>query len=355
MARRLRRRAAEEPPAAQSVVVVEAAAESLPLDDASFDTVVCTLVLCSVDDPAAGRGGGGPGAAPGRLAALPRARARRRGEPRPLAGPPRAAVGLVRCRMSPQPGDGANARRLGAGARAARAGTDAEGAVHRSAADHRHGGQAGGRSGRATACASSFPWSCPPGPCRCWWSRSRVPIVAAFAIAPQFGLAVGALAAGTLIVVAARTRYDEPIEVAPRRDDRYRLLVVASRELSAPEPVEQLADLAEAGARALGVAADPELVVLAPAVSSALDRWASDVAEARAGAQRRLAVSVAALLKAGLEARGAVGDADAVQAIEDELRGFPAQEVAVLRGPGIGAAELEEIRRRLDRPVRELG
>jgi ubiquinone/menaquinone biosynthesis C-methylase UbiE len=51
MARRLRGRLAEEPPLAHSVVVVEAAAESLPFDAASFDTAVCTLVLCSVDDP----------------------------------------------------------------------------------------------------------------------------------------------------------------------------------------------------------------------------------------------------------------------------------------------------------------
>ena len=33
--------------------MVEAGAERLPFDDASFDTVVCTLVLCTVGDPAA--------------------------------------------------------------------------------------------------------------------------------------------------------------------------------------------------------------------------------------------------------------------------------------------------------------
>lgn len=52
MARRLRDKLAGAPPA-PSYEVVEAGAERLPFDDASFDTVVCTLVLCTVGDPAA--------------------------------------------------------------------------------------------------------------------------------------------------------------------------------------------------------------------------------------------------------------------------------------------------------------
>jgi SAM-dependent methyltransferase len=50
MARRLRGRVAERPPAAP-VEVLEVGAESLPVEDASFDTVVSTLVLCTVDHP----------------------------------------------------------------------------------------------------------------------------------------------------------------------------------------------------------------------------------------------------------------------------------------------------------------
>jgi ubiquinone/menaquinone biosynthesis C-methylase UbiE len=34
-----------------SAKVIDAPAESLPLEEASIDTVVCTLVLCTVDDP----------------------------------------------------------------------------------------------------------------------------------------------------------------------------------------------------------------------------------------------------------------------------------------------------------------
>jgi SAM-dependent methyltransferase len=51
MARRLRDRVDAEPPAPSWVEVVETPAESLPFDDASFDTAVATLVFCTVEDP----------------------------------------------------------------------------------------------------------------------------------------------------------------------------------------------------------------------------------------------------------------------------------------------------------------
>ena len=54
MARRLRERAAALPHNAPPVEVVAAPAERLPFPDGSFDTVVSTLVLCTVSDlPAA--------------------------------------------------------------------------------------------------------------------------------------------------------------------------------------------------------------------------------------------------------------------------------------------------------------
>jgi ubiquinone/menaquinone biosynthesis C-methylase UbiE len=56
MARRLRDRIAAEPPRPGSVEVVETPAESLPFDDASFDTVVATLVFCTVEDPSRAAG-----------------------------------------------------------------------------------------------------------------------------------------------------------------------------------------------------------------------------------------------------------------------------------------------------------
>jgi ubiquinone/menaquinone biosynthesis C-methylase UbiE len=49
MARHLRRAAAEHP-SRVPVEVLEAPAQALPVPDASVDTLVCTLVLCSVTD-----------------------------------------------------------------------------------------------------------------------------------------------------------------------------------------------------------------------------------------------------------------------------------------------------------------
>jgi SAM-dependent methyltransferase len=51
MARRLREQLESDPPAPPRVEVIEAPAEDLPFDDGSFDTVVSTLVFCTVEDP----------------------------------------------------------------------------------------------------------------------------------------------------------------------------------------------------------------------------------------------------------------------------------------------------------------
>lgn len=180
------------------------------------------------------------------------------------------------------------------------------------------------------------------------------PSVAAFSlVGPQLGLAVGALTVAVVIVLAARARFDEEIEVAATTDRRYRLLVVTPGPLDDPNLVERIAAIASEGESVFG-GGPAELRVVVPARSSRLDRWATDLEPARAAAGRALAVTLGALGVAGLDAGGRIGDGDAIQAIEDELRRFSAREVVLVDGPGLGLGEVEEVRRRLDRPVRGL-
>lgn len=180
-----------------------------------------------------------------------------------------------------------------------------------------------------------------------------VPSIAAFSlVGPQLGMAVGALTIAVVVGLAARAAYEEEIEVAPAPDARYRMLLVVGDPLEDPHATGQIAELAHEGSgRASG---EPEVRVLAPVHLSRLDRWASDVTGARDEAQRALALSLATLAAAGLEATGKVGDADPLQAIEDELRSFSAAEVVLAAGRGLGQGQVVELRRRLDRPVREL-
>ena len=170
-----------------------------------------------------------------------------------------------------------------------------------------------------------------------------VPLVAAFARGgPGAGPAGGAVAA--ILVLAARARYDEEIEVAPAPDDEEGgVLAVVTVPVEDDAAVEAIRR-----ARGGGRGERPEVLVLAPALNSRLSTWASDLKGARVRAQERLAVSLA---KAGIEARGQVGDSDSVQATEDVLRSFPAREVVFVTDESEGGDSVNEIRRRLDRPV----
>jgi hypothetical protein len=183
-----------------------------------------------------------------------------------------------------------------------------------------------------------------------------VPIVAAFAlVGPEAGLAVGAIAAATILVLAARARFDEPIEVASPPADRFTMLVVLTSPLEDPGLAGAIEEMAAAGARATRPRAErrPEVLVLAPATNTAVAHWLSDLRQARFDAQRRLTLSLATLAAGDFDARGEVGDSDTVQAVEDTLRTFGAQEVVVVTAPG-GNGDVAQIRRRLDRPVRVL-
>lgn len=180
------------------------------------------------------------------------------------------------------------------------------------------------------------------------------PPIAGFALAgPMVGLALGAVAAATVVAIAARAPYDEAIEVGASPGVHYMLMVVAIDAVEDPRTAVAIAEIARAGATDAGPDCDPELMVVAPSLNTRVAHWLSDLRKARGDAQRRLAVSLGSLAAAGLDAQGQVGDTDPVQAVEDALHTFPAQELVFVTGHDHDT-EVQEVRRRLDRPVRVL-
>jgi len=173
-----------------------------------------------------------------------------------------------------------------------------------------------------------------------------VPTVAAFMLGgPGVGVAIGAFAGLGLVVVAIRQRPEGPIVSADRRDAKHHVLIVAAGGVEDPADVARITRIA-------GIAADDgdedEVRVLVPARIGFLDRWASDVEDARHRAQQRLVMTVAALAKAGVAAEARVGDEDIVQAVEDQLQSYPATEVVLVSGEGDEAEEAAgELRSRL--------
>src|SRR4029079_14926448 len=113
------------------------------------------------------------------------------------------------------------------------------------------------------------------------------------------------------------------------------LLLVVAGAIEEPSAVRELT--AAAGLEPGGAA---EVRVLSPPRIRFLDRWTSDVGPARDEAQRNLVATVAALAKDGIEAEARGGDEDYVQAVEDQLRTYAADEVVLVSS---GPAASEEV------------
>lgn len=102
-----------------------------------------------------------------------------------------------------------------------------------------------------------------------------------------------------------------------------------------------------------------ELDVLSPVMASRLHHWAGDVDRERKEARVRLEASLAWAVEQGLVAKGEVGDADAMGAIEDELRDFGADEVVIVTHPSertswLANRMLSHLKNQLEVPVREI-
>jgi hypothetical protein len=126
---------------------------------------------------------------------------------------------------------------------------------------------------------------------------------------------------------ARARRYERPPKTAPRPHaaGERRILVIANETVGGntlrSAILERSRDVRE------------EVLVVTPALNSPLRHWVSDEDGARAAAQQRLERSLAQLAEAGVGARGEIGDGDPVQAIEDALRTFGADEIIISTHP----------------------
>jgi hypothetical protein len=131
-----------------------------------------------------------------------------------------------------------------------------------------------------------------------------------------------------LIWFFRRESQEQPPATAPVHrgaEDERRILVVANETVVGRALREAVEDAAEGYRTAV--------LVVSPALNSPLRHWTSDEDQARAAADERLRRSVAELERIGIDARGEVGDADPVQAIEDALRTFGADVIVISTHP----------------------
>jgi hypothetical protein len=153
-------------------------------------------------------------------------------------------------------------------------------------------------------------------------------VIAAVAGGTWVGLGVFIALSAVVVWLWARARRDErPLRTAPRPHaaDERRILVVANETLGAHTLRSMILE------RSLDVR--EQVLVVTPALNSPIRHWVSDDDDARAAAQQRLDKSLAQLAQAGVEARGEVGDGNPLQAIEDALRTFGADEIIISTHP----------------------
>ncbi|HEX4929571.1 MAG TPA: universal stress protein [Gaiellaceae bacterium] len=154
-------------------------------------------------------------------------------------------------------------------------------------------------------------------------------IVAAAAIQTWLGVAVFAVLTGAALWRWLRARPADGVQrtTVPRRDAgaERRILVIANETVGGGELLAILRQKAQE--------ADARVLVVCPALNSQVRTWVSDEDGARAAAQERLDVSLAQLARDGVEAEGEVGDGDPLQAIEDALRTFGADEIVISTHP----------------------
>jgi hypothetical protein len=178
---------------------------------------------------------------------------------------------------------------------------------------------------------------------------AAVLVVVAAWINTWLGLAVFVgLVAAAFWAIRGGMRHRPPATHVVRDETVRRILVVANETVGGGE----LRDLL--GRKAAGVSED--VLLVCPALNTKLRTWTSDEDGARAAAQERLDKSLGRLAQLGVHARGEIGDGDPLQALEDALRVFPADEIVVSTHPPgrshwLEQGVVEQARQRYDVPV----
>jgi len=143
------------------------------------------------------------------------------------------------------------------------------------------------------------------------------------------GLAVFVVLTSAVVVWWLRARRLEvPAQQAPVHrggPDERRILVIANETVGGGPLLERIRE------RSSGYTT--QVLVVSPALNTPLRHWASDEDPAREQARERLHRSLARLKQNGIEARGEIGDGDPLQAIEDALRIFGADEIIISTHP----------------------
>ena len=135
------------------------------------------------------------------------------------------------------------------------------------------------------------------------------------------------LSVGVVLWWLRARRVEHRPQVRPREhaEGERRILVVANETVGGLT----LRNMLEERSRDLRA----EVLVCTPALNSRLRHWTSDEDSARVSAQGRLDASLDRLRSLGIDASGEVGDADPLQAMEDALRTFGADEIIISTHP----------------------
>jgi nucleotide-binding universal stress UspA family protein len=115
-----------------------------------------------------------------------------------------------------------------------------------------------------------------------------------------------------------------PVAPASAQGER-RILVVANETVGGEVLLDEI--------RRRAVPENAHVLVVCPALNSRLRHWVSDEDPARGEAQARLDATIARLHEAGINAEGEIGDSDPLQAMEDALRTFGADELIISTHP----------------------